>query len=451
MSEKTFRIVMYPWLAIGHLTSFLHISNKLAERGHRIFFILPLNTQSKLQQFNLHPNLITFNPITVPQVENLPKGTETTSDVPFPLYKNLRHAMDLTKPAITHLLQELEPDFVFFDFAHWLPAVARSLGIKSIQYCTISPAAVGYLFREEFSADAFVGPPPGFPSRETFKLYKHEARAIESINNEMEFENGIKFVQRMLIAADECDAIGFKSCREMEGPYCEFLEKKFKKSVILAGPVLHKAPASTLDEKCANWLSRFEARSVIYCAFGSEARLEKGQFQELLLGLELTGLPFFAALKPPRGVETMEEALPHGFTDRTLGRGVVHGGWVQQQLMLSHPSVGCFVTHCGSGSLSEAMVNECRLVLIPHVGDQIINARLMAGDLKVGVEVERGDEDGLFSKEGVVKAVKLVMEGDGEIRKEIGENHAKWRDFLLREGLEDSYIDGFIDNLLGLL
>ncbi|KAG6387153.1 hypothetical protein SASPL_152338 [Salvia splendens] len=123
-------------------------------------------------------------------------------------------------------------------------------------------------------------------------------------------------------------------------------------------------------------------------------------------------LPFLAALKPPIGAKTVEEALPEGFTNRTENRGVVEGGWVQQQLILSHPSVGCFVTHCGWGSISEALVNECQLVLMPHVGDQLINARFMGGDLRVGVEVEKGDEDGLFTRDGVVKAMKVVMDGE---------------------------------------
>ncbi|KAL0283889.1 UNVERIFIED_CONTAM: Cyanidin 3-O-galactoside 2''-O-xylosyltransferase FGGT1 [Sesamum angustifolium] len=87
------------------------------------------------------------------------------------------------------------------------------------------------------------------------------------------------------------------------------------------------------------------------------------------------------------------------------------------------------------------MVNECQLVLLPHVGDQPINARLMGGDLRVGVEVEKGEEDGLFTREGVMKAVRLVMEDDSEIGKEIRTKHSEWREFLLREGLESSYFD----------
>lgn len=450
MGKKKLKIVMYPWFAMGHLTTFLHISNKLAQRGHQIFFILPPKTQSKLIPFNLHPELIKFIPITVPRIEGLPPGTETTADVIFPMYTLIRHAMDLTEPTIKSLLQELKPDFAFFDFTQWLPALARSLGIKSVLYFIITSAAAGYLFRDA-PADAFLRPPPGFPPSSRIRLSPYEARMIEAVNNTAEFGTEMKFVQRMIMSAEECDVMGFKSSKEMEGPYLDFLAKMFKKPVFPAGPVVAEPPTSSLDERWAKWLDQFGPKSVIFCAFGSEARVKRDQFQELLLGFELTGLPFLVALKPPIGSETVEEALPEGFMDRTKERGVVEGGWVQQQLILAHPAVGCFVTHCGWGSLSEVMVNECEIVLMPHCGDQLINGRLMGGDLKVGVEVERGEEDGLYSRESVMKAIKFVMDGESEIGKEIRANHAKWREFMLRKGLEDSYIDEFDNSLHSLL
>ncbi|KAK8481848.1 hypothetical protein V6N11_000027 [Hibiscus sabdariffa] len=127
------------------------------------------------------------------------------------------------------------------------------------------------------------------------------------------------------------------------------------------------------------------------------------------------------------GAETIESALPEGFQERVKGRGLVHGAWVPQQLILRNPSVGYFLTHCGLGSLAEAMVNDCHLVLLPHAADQIINARLMSGDLRIGVEVEKGEEDGLFRKEDVYKAVKSVMDEGSELGKESRANHAKWR------------------------
>ncbi|PRQ29043.1 putative anthocyanidin 3-O-glucoside 2''-O-glucosyltransferase [Rosa chinensis] len=107
------------------------------------------------------------------------------------------------------------------------------------------------------------------------------------------------------------------------------------KPVTLAGPVVPDAPSSQLEEKWEKWLGGFEPKTVIFCAFGSECILKNEQFQELLLGFELTGLPFFAALKPPAGVESIESALPEGFELRLKGKGVVYGGWVQQPLILS--------------------------------------------------------------------------------------------------------------------
>ncbi|KAG8490128.1 hypothetical protein CXB51_016104 [Gossypium anomalum] len=141
------------------------------------------------------------------------------------------------------------------------------------------------------------------------------------------------------------------------------------------------------------------------------------------------------------GTQTIESALPEGFQERVNGRGFVYGGWIPQQLILRHLSVGCFVTHCGSGSLAEAMVNDCQLVLVPHVGDQ------MAGDLRIGVEVEKGEEDGLFTKDDVNKAVKALMDDDGELGKEIRANQAKWKEFLLAPGLENSYMNDFVIKL----
>ncbi|KAK0577831.1 hypothetical protein LWI29_000905 [Acer saccharum] len=455
MEEKNLHIAMYPWFAMSHLNAFLQLSNKLAERGHKISFLLPEKTQAKIEPFNLHKHLINFVPVSVPCVECLPPGTETTADVPNPLYPLVMTAMDLTEPVIEAILSHLKPHFVLYDFTHWLPQLAHKLGIKAIRYCIVSSATIGYLLSPErkhsekiLTEADMMKPPPGFPSS-MIKLSPHEARGMVAMTV-TEF-GGIPFFERQLLAYTLCDAIGVKTCKEIEGPYCDYISSQFGKPVILAGPVLPEPPRSVLEPKWEKLLGGFEAKSLIYCAFGSECSMNKDQFQELVLGFEITGLPFLAALKPPMGCDTIESALPEGFEERVKGRGFVHGGWVQQQLILNHPSVGCFVTHCGSSSLSEAMMTDCQLVLLPNVGDQIINARLMGGDLKVGVEVEKGEVDGLFTREGVCRAVMTVMDENSEVGKQVRENHGIQREFLLSKGLESSYIDGFVQNLHDLL
>lgn len=456
MVTPTFHIAMYPWFALGHLTPFLHLSNKLAKKGHKISFLIPTKTQIKLQPFNLHPELITFVPIAVPPVPGLPPGVETTADVGMALHTLLMEAMDRTEDYIERLLRNLKPDFVFFDFAYWLPGVARRLGIKSVHYCIISPATTGYSMsparalngREVTERDLML-PPPDYPDL-SIKLLPHEARAFYGMRT-LKYGGDVLFYDRLHASFTQCDALGFRTSREIEGPFCDYLGHHFGKPVLLSGPVIPEPPTCPLDHKLAKWLDQFKSGSVIYCAFGSQCILEKGQFQELLLGLELTYMPFMAALKPPMGAKTVEEALPEMFEERIGKRGVVYGGWVQQQLILEHPSVGCFITHCGSGSLSEALVNKCQLVLLPYFGDQIINARMMSVSMKVGVEVEKGEQDGLFTRESVCKAVRTVMEEGNKVGKEIRADKAKLMEELLKKDLDSSYIDSFNEQLRDLL
>ncbi|XP_021726554.1 anthocyanidin 3-O-glucoside 2''-O-glucosyltransferase-like [Chenopodium quinoa] len=454
---KHLHIAMCPWYAFGHITSFLHLANKLAEKGHKISFFLPTNTKHRFTSHNHHPNLITLIPITVPAVDGLPVGAETTADVPASSRPLIMTAMDQTQDTIEFYLSSLKLDFIFFDFTEWVPKIARKHQVKSLFYSTVYLVTVAYLLPQprnlpinSFSEEEMKKPPPGFPLP-SVRLRAHEARSLAGAS-EAEFGgSGLSLLERVSIAFQQCDAVCIKTCREMEGPYCDFVQKNYRKPVLLAGPVVPELPAGQLDEYFDNWLKDFGNGSVVYCALGSECFLQKDQFQELVLGLELTGKPFLAALKLPTECSTLESALPEGFTERTKGRGIVHIDWVQQQLILQHPSVGCFLTHCGAGSLSEAIVCDCQLVMLPHAVDQSINARLMSLDLKLGVEIEKRDEDGFFTREAVCKAVATVMEVENEVGREVRANHAKWREFLLRDGLEEAYISGFIQSLKGIL
>ncbi|XP_061347769.1 cyanidin 3-O-galactoside 2''-O-xylosyltransferase FGGT1-like [Gastrolobium bilobum] len=458
MDAAPLHIAMYPWFAMGHLTPYLHLSNKLAKRGHKISFFIPKRTQTKLQHLNLHPHLITFVPITLPLVDGLPHDAETTSDVSsFSLFTLIATAMDRTEKDIELLLKELKPQIVFFDFQYWLPNLTRRLGIKSVQYLIVNSATVAYLGKgsrqiqgRELTEADLIKPPPRFPDS-CIKLHAHELRFL-TVTRKLVFGSGVFFYDRFFMGASSSDAIGFKGCREIDGPYVDYIEMVHGKPVLLSGPLLPETTNTSLEEKWVALLGRFKAGSVVYCAYGSESPLQQNQFQELLLGIELSGFPFLAALKPPSGFESLEEALPEGFKEKVQERGIAYGGWVPQQLILGHPSIGCFITHCGAASITEALVNQCQLVLLPRVGsDHIMNARMMSTKLKVGVEVEKGEEDGLFTKESVCKAVKIVMDDENELGAQVRENHTKIRNLLLSKNLESSCLDTFCQKLQELL
>ncbi|OIW15453.1 hypothetical protein TanjilG_28652 [Lupinus angustifolius] len=449
MGSSSIHIAMYPWLAMGHLTVYLHLANKLANKGNKVSIITPKGTISKLSHFNHFPNLITFVPITVPHVQGLPHGAETTLDIPFSLNSLLMTAFDNTQKEIELLLVDLKPSIVFFDTAFWLPNLTRNLGVKcvTVLYWVISSPSASFVEYTVRKSDG--NSEVEFPGS-SIKLHAHEARAMDGILKK-EFGSGISFYERIKRASTMADAMGFKGCREIEGPSADYIANVYKKPVLLSGPILPEQQTSALEEKWALWLGKFKAGSVVFVALGSEWELPQNQFQELVLGLELTGLPFLAALKAPPGFESVEAALPDGFKERVQGRGIVHGGWVQQTLILQHLSIGCFITHCGSGSIVEALVSQCQLVFLPHILDHIITARLISTSFKAGVEIQRGEEDGLFSKESVSEAVKTVMDEENDVGKEIKVNHNKLRSLLLSEDLESTYVDNFYHKLLELL
>ncbi|KAL9242311.1 hypothetical protein vseg_016326 [Gypsophila vaccaria] len=458
MLGKTMHVAMYPWFAFGHITPFLRLANKLAKKGHKVSFFIPPKALNKLVSQNHYPHLITFIPIIPPAVDGLPEGAQTTADFPFGSEAPLWEAFDLTRPVIESYLSgplECPVDIVFLDYATWLPSVARKHGIKSIffvagfisQLAYMSPLGRGLSpgTRPLLSEADLKESPTNFPSGSMFKLRAYEARGFDMLTSPPRSY----FWWRVFKGIEESDAICYKSCKEMEGKFGEFFEHHHKKKVFWAGPVVPDPPNSEhgLDENIDEWLKGFEMGQVVYCALGSELGLQIDQFHELVLGLELTGLPFFAVLKPPKGYDSVESALPHDFLERTKHRGRIHTGWVQQQMILNHPWVGCFVTHCGAASLSEALVSDCQLVFLPHRGDQFTNARLMGGALRVGVEVEKGEEDSYVTKDALCKAILTVMEPLSEVGNLVKDNHAYWRNFLTSHGLEDSYISRLVDDL----
>ncbi|KAG2333083.1 hypothetical protein Bca52824_004263 [Brassica carinata] len=99
MGQK-FHVLMFPWFAFGHFTPYLHLANKLAEKGHRVTFLLPKKAKKQLEPLNLFPDSIVLLPITIPHVDGLPADAETPSDIPITLWKLLCTAIDLTRDQV---------------------------------------------------------------------------------------------------------------------------------------------------------------------------------------------------------------------------------------------------------------------------------------------------------------------------------------------------------------
>lgn len=123
-------------------------------------------------------------------------------------------------------------------------------------------------------------------------------------------------------------------------------------------------------------------------------------------------------------IELNKWLVEEKFEERVQGRGLVVRGWAPQVLILSHPAIGGFLTHCGWNSTLEGVSAGVPMICWPMFAEQFYNEKLIVQVLRIGVRVgvevcvNWGDEEKLgvmVKREDIEKAVKKLMdEGDGE-------------------------------------
>ncbi|GAV72729.1 UDPGT domain-containing protein, partial [Cephalotus follicularis] len=154
------------------------------------------------------------------------------------------------------------------------------------------------------------------------------------------------------------------------------------------GPLIVASEGSGKDKhECLNWLDKQPSRRVLFLSFGSLGKFSTEQLKEMALGLERSRVRFLWAVRnPPQeddplrkleaagvGEPSLEYLLPEGFIDRTKDQGLVAKDWVPQVPVLSHDSVGGFVTNCGWNSAMECLREGVPMLAWPSYAVQSIN------------------------------------------------------------------------------
>ncbi|RVX06883.1 UDP-glycosyltransferase 83A1 [Vitis vinifera] len=166
------------------------------------------------------------------------------------------------------------------------------------------------------------------------------------------------------------------------------------------------------DSTCLQWLDQQPPCSVIYVAFGSFTVFDKTQFQELALGLELSNRPFLWVVRPDITSGT-NDAYPEGFQERVSSQGLMVG-WAPQQIVLSHPSIACFLSHCGWNSTMEGVSNGVPFLCWPYFADQFLNKTYICDIWKVGLGFDPA-ENGIIMREEIRNKMELLF-GESEFK-----------------------------------
>ncbi|TQE11467.1 hypothetical protein C1H46_002842 [Malus baccata] len=180
-----------------------------------------------------------------------------------------------------------------------------------------------------------------------------------------------------------------------------------------------KANLWTEDEKCLDWLDKRPRQSVVYVNYGSLVIMTKEQLAEFAWGLADSKYPFLWVMRPNL-VDGGEEIISSlNFMEETKDRALFLE-WGPQEKILSHPSIGGFLTHCGWNSTLESICEGVPLICWPFFAEQQTNCFYLCNKWGFGMEIDTQVE-----RDKVEKLVRELMEGDKG--KEMREKSKEWK------------------------
>ncbi|KAK9985665.1 hypothetical protein SO802_030616 [Lithocarpus litseifolius] len=439
--------ILLPHLTQGHMIPMIDMAKLLAQHGVTVTIITtPLNaTRNKpiidrAIESGLH---IQLRQVQFPCTDvGLPEGCETLNALPSKdMYKNLLTGIRMLQKPVEQILAELNPRpscIISDKYFAWTNQTARGLQIPRLVFdgtscfslsCTHN-IITSKVYESVPEMEPFVV--PGLPDM----IEITRAQLPNAVN--IDPTNTMDIRKECREAELEAFGVIVNTFEELEPAYVREVRKVKGERVWCIGPVsltnqdnLDKAArgnkASIDESQCLKWLDSWKPSSVVYVCLGSLSRSPSAQLIELGLGLEASNQPFIWTIRGGDKLEELEKwILEEKFEDRVRGRGLLIRGWAPQLLILSHPAIGGFLTHCGWNSTLEGICASLPMITWPLFAEQFYNEKFIVQVLKIGVSlgaefvVNWAEEEKfgvVMKKEEFKTAIDLLME-DGEAGQE---------------------------------
>ncbi|KAK7396609.1 hypothetical protein VNO78_17735 [Psophocarpus tetragonolobus] len=477
--EQQLHFVLFPLMAQGHMIPMMDIAKVLVHRNAIVTVVTtPHNAARFTSIFDLYNESgfeIRLAQLKFPCEEaGVPDGCENLDMMPsLGMAAGFFNATNFLQQPAEKLFQELTPPPSCIISDMCLPYtnhIAQKFNIPRISFvgvscfyifCTSNVRLHNVINSITTESEHFLV--PGIPDKIEMTVAK----------TGLEMNEGMKRVTDAVFEA-EMEAYGMimNSFEELEPAYAAGYKKMRNNKVWCFGPLsstnkhhldkAHRGKKATIDEchlKC--WLDFQKPGTVIYACFGSICNLTTPQLIELALALEASERPFIWVIREGSQSEALQKWIKQeGFEDRTSARGLLIRGWAPQLLILSHPSIGGFITHCGWNSTLEAICEGVPMLTWPLFADQFLNESLIVEVLKVGVKVGvdspvtwgKEEEIGvLVKKEDVERAIVELMDKTSESeerRKRVKELAAMAKGAVEKGGSSHSNVALFIQDIM---
>lgn len=453
MEKARETVVLLPFMARGHIIPFLALAQRLHQMGYIATIInTPLNIK-KLHQ-SLPPVSSSIKLLEIPfnsSDHGLPPNAEDADSLPYSLSLRLLQASLQLKLPFKNLIQQHGADKpvslisdIFFGWAadvahelrvhHAIFSVTGAFGLAC--YCS---TWLNLPHRSNTGSVEFHL--PDFPEAGKF----HITQLTPALLAAGEDDQFTDFLRTNIIEWSKADALLFNTVEDLDKTGFTYFRRKLGIPVRGIGPLLlspeQNREATISTEDCIRWLDKKESHSVIYVSFGLQHTISASQMMNLAKALDSSGRSFIWVVRPPLGFDTNEEFvaeqwLPEGFLLRVHDeeRGLIVQKWAPQLEILAHRSTGLYISHCGWNSVLESLENGVPLISWPMAAEQFYNAKLLAEDVGVCVEVARGTHFEV-RPEDIVEKIEIVM-GENETG-----NKIRRKSLEIRETIRDAVRD----------
>ncbi|CAL5347783.1 unnamed protein product [Camellia sinensis] len=431
------RILMVTFPGQGHINPSLQFAKRVITVGVEVTFLTAFSALNRMSKTTPNPQGLTM----VGFSDGYDNGWKDTDDADHLMSELKRLGSEAVRGVVTSSFEKGKPfsRVVYTTLLPWVGKVAHDLQIPST-FLWIQPATIldVYYYYHNGYADSIrsLGNDPS-SSIELPGLPPLASRDLPSFlvaANVYDFAVPM-FKEHLEVLDEETNPqVLINTFDALED---EPLRAVKKLNLVAVGPLIPSAfldgkdPSDTsfggdLHQKSSDymeWLNLEQKESVVYVSFGSFSVLLKQQMEEIARGLLESGRPFLWVVRPEQNGEELS------CKEELRKKGMIVP-WCSQVEVLSHPSLGCFVTHCGWNSSLESLVSGVPVVAFPLWADQGTNAKLIEDMWKTGVRVVR-NEEGIVEGGEILRCIELVMGGE-ELRK----NAKKWKD-LAREAAKE--------------
>ncbi|KAF8391901.1 hypothetical protein HHK36_022241 [Tetracentron sinense] len=456
MVQPHFLVVTFP--AQGHINPALQLAKRLVRTGAHVTFVTSISAHRRMSK-SPTPDGLTFTPFS----DGYDHDFNSTDDQQHFMSEFRRLGSKNLTDILVSFANEGRPVtcLIYTLLLPWAVTVASNLQIPSVLFW-IQPATVfdvyyyffngyGDFITKNGNDPSWFIELPGLPlltSRDLPSFFLPSNTNLSALSLFQELLENVVGEAKPTVLINSFDALEVDAMKAVD-----------KVNLIGIGPLI---PSAFLDGKdpldksfggdlfhgsgdYMEWLNSKPESSVIYVSFGSISVLSKRQMKEIEKGLLEIRRPFLLVIrKPQNGTEEtdsndMEEVRREGM--------IVP--WCSQVEVLSHLSVGCFVTHCGWNSTLESLVAGVPMVGFPQWSDQGTNAKLIEDVWKTGVRVRVNEEEGIVGSDEIKRCLETVMgeeSGEGMRR-----NAKKWKDLgreaVMEGGSSDRNLREFVDEI----